>query len=381
MTTISPAKTSACAECAVSGDHRPLVSVIVRTKDRLHLLRDALASLVVQEYTHLEILVINDGGADASGTVAQTQRRFPHFRLIQSRFSQGRVRSANIGLNEATGELICFLDDDDWFLPSHIRTLAEALIECADYDAAYSGVKCVEIRGADERLLHTFNVHFDAIRLLYENYLPMHAVLFRRGLVERGCMLDETLDVYEDWDFWIQLSRHTRFLHVDQISAVYRIGGDSGFGIAGDEDSVSRGLDKLFGKWRQLWSTETLRRILDNARASAQIPALWAQLEHSQQEIDRLRGEMIHRERKQETLREDLAAQIRLLELDNRLLNREADTARSATRRMDAQTQALKAELARAQTTLNDLYASSSWKVTAPLRHLKLQLRRLAKFR
>jgi glycosyltransferase involved in cell wall biosynthesis/LmbE family N-acetylglucosaminyl deacetylase len=273
-------------------DGLPLVSVIIRTMDRAELLSDALASVAHQTYPNIEVVVVNDGGCDISAAAAPFDASFARLSLIQLSENRGRAHVANLGLKDALGEYLCFLDDDDWFIPGHIAALVDALRGAAEYKAAYAGVRCVRRVNGEWEELHVFNEPFDAIRLAYENYLPMHAILFHRSLVDAGCLLEERFDVYEDWDFWIQLSQQTAFAHVDRVSAYYRIGEDSGFGIAGNPATISQGLDKLLDKWRRLWTPSTLRGMLDRARKASRVDSLETKLDANGRDLERLRSEL-----------------------------------------------------------------------------------------
>lgn len=237
-------------------DDQPLVSVVIRSANRPEL-ADALDSIALQTYPAIEVVV-----ADVEG---QSRLKpgplcgpFPT-KLASTGQHLGRGTAANVGLSAASGMYAIFLDDDDWFLPDHICTLVSALQEHQGCSAAYAGVECQQRdEGGHWRLLHVFNSPHDPIRLLIQNYLPIHAVLFERKLFGRNLRFDESLHVYEDWDFWVQLSQKTDFLHIDRISAIYRISDASGFGVKTDEALIIESLSLFFAKWRQLWTIDQI---------------------------------------------------------------------------------------------------------------------------
>src|SRR5690606_15850349 len=80
-----------------------LVSVIIRTKDRHALLERALTSVVAQQLRPLEILVVNDGGADPAGVLERFAAQVDSLRLVPAAAPGGRVAAANTGLQEAQG--------------------------------------------------------------------------------------------------------------------------------------------------------------------------------------------------------------------------------------------------------------------------------------
>jgi glycosyltransferase involved in cell wall biosynthesis len=249
-----------------------------------------------QEYQNLEVLIVNDGATDVKAVLSSLNDTHLNARLIEERPGQGRARAANIGLRNATGHFIAFLDDDDWILPSHIRLLSEALMSTTHYHAAYSGVQCIKATETGFDNGRIFSSPFDRVRLQYENYIPIHALLFRRQLLEHGCAFDNTLDVYEDWDFWLQLSLLTDFLHIDQITAYYRVDDQSGFGVTGDAERMERGVNSIMEKWRHLWPTPVLRALLARAREADTIPGLRSELEGAQLELHNFRATLAIRD-------------------------------------------------------------------------------------
>lgn len=242
----------------------PVVSVIVRTRNRKNYLREALQSLSEQTYSRLEVIVINDGGEDIKDLISSFSQL--DIILIQLSNNLGRSKAANIGLDRASGKYLAFLDDDDLLEPDHIANLVLTLEHQLGIKAVYSAVRCIDGDGKD--LCNKFGQVFDATHLLAANYIPIHSVLFARELVLAGCRMDESLDVYEDWDFWIQVSSMTDFRFIDKVTAVYRvydINKQSGFGgidsILNLESKGKASLD-LFVKWLPKLSEVQLKKIM-----------------------------------------------------------------------------------------------------------------------
>ena len=243
---------------AVSGSDIPLVSVIVRSSARPEL-SDALDSITLQTYSNIEVVVVNALGP-AHQKMGSNCGRFP-LRFIDSERALRRSRAGNVGLEAANGKYLLFLDDDDWLLPDHIFALVSSLTAHPEAKVAYAGVACADRnRNPIEK---TYRRAFDRTRFLAGNYIPIHAALFSRTVVELGCRMDEALDLAEDWDFWLQVCAYGDFVFVDQISAVYRIGGSSGQGSEPDADAKKEVLTKLFRKWRPEWRDEDLRNLMN----------------------------------------------------------------------------------------------------------------------
>ncbi len=208
----------------------PKVSVIVRTKDRPDLLAEAIGSLRAQTFTDFETLVVNDGETISPETLAPAPGRA--LRILRPEPPGGRVRALNAGLAAAEGTFIAYLDDDDLYRPTHLRTLVAVLEEEGAPAAAFTGVDQIAERRApdghwrDEEVVFRFGGPFDANRILFKNDVPLIALLHRRDLVERTGPFDTAFELFEDWDFLIRLSRATALRFVPDATAVYRVRDD-----------------------------------------------------------------------------------------------------------------------------------------------------------
>jgi LmbE family N-acetylglucosaminyl deacetylase len=200
----------------VTGEPLP-VSVVVRTKDRPALLREAIDSIRATGYP-AEIVVVNDGGA-------QPEAR--DVRLVNLAQSAGRSEAMNRGVRAAKSAFIAFLDDDDLFYPEHIATLtaaAQSTQDVAWYSNAVSAFVRVGPSGAHETYsrMRIFGQDFDRQLLLIDNYIPLPTLLVPRDTFLDLGGFDAAFDLFEDWDFLIRLSQRGAFAHVPHITCEIR---------------------------------------------------------------------------------------------------------------------------------------------------------------
>ncbi|WP_313951825.1 glycosyltransferase [Accumulibacter sp.] len=242
---ISPLHMTPSTEIEISS--LPLVSILIRSIDRTHLLQEALASVARQSYARIEILVV---AAVPDHSAMETSCGPYPLRLIPTDDPLHRCRAANVALAAARGAYLLILDDDDWLLPEHVEKLVEALAEAPELLAAYTGVQPSDPAGNAQG--PALGLPFDDLRLLAGNWMPPLAVLFRREVIDLGCRFDESLDLFEDWDFWLQISCHSAFAHAPGVSAHYRIHASSG--VHENAPFVGPAYSHLYGKWRHLWS-------------------------------------------------------------------------------------------------------------------------------
>lgn len=111
----------------------PLVSIYMPTHNRLHLLKRAVASVLAQTYQYYELLIVDDGSIDGTWDYLQElSSHEPKVRIFRSAVASGACAARNVAINEAQGELITGLDDDDEFLVDRLETLVKAYTpDCA----------------------------------------------------------------------------------------------------------------------------------------------------------------------------------------------------------------------------------------------------------
>lgn len=237
------------------------VSVIVRSTAR-PTLPAALASVAAQAAA-LEVVVV-DAVGHGHPSLPATCGAHP-LRLVGEGRPLPRPEAANAGLDAARGEAVIFLDDDDLFLPGHVARLAAALADAPDAVAAYADVEYGhhDLQGGWRRE-HLFAADFDALRLRFENYLPLNAVLVHRGhsAAAAACRFDPTLPLFEDWDWLLQLAATGRFVHVGGVSAHY-VAGNLSSGVFAGDAQAARYREQLLRKWLQRTSADEHLALLD----------------------------------------------------------------------------------------------------------------------
>jgi len=362
-----------------TGSMTPLVSVITRTKDRPQMLRKALQSVAEQTYPNIEMLVINDGGLDVADVIHDFKEGISRIRYIPLSSAKGRSAAANIGLQEAAGHYLMFLDDDDWLYHNHIAKLVEVLEREESGGVVYTGVECMsEESPGIWKKVHSFNEPYDPVRLLIQNYIPSHSALFRRDFVDAGCRFDEDLGIYEDWDFWLQLSQKTTFRYVEGISAVYRITGTGGFGVSGDQALIQHSRSIFYEKWRKLWSAEQLLGIIEYAKCERDVEFLKREREAMERQIHSLTADLAESKRHRQKIVQELGAARRaVVEAEN-----ERDTLKAERNglhqdiqdlelrliALEKQSEQSKTEIARWSERCSALEKSTTWRLTRPIR-------------
>jgi glycosyltransferase involved in cell wall biosynthesis len=249
------------------------VSVVVRTRNRPALVREALESLRAQTARPTQVLVVNDGGASVAGLPAAFAGAFEVI-LEERPERQGRSSAANRGVSLAGQELVAFLDDDDLCYPDHVERLIRAHRSGPEPVVYSDAVTVVYARREEswEPLHRTlqYSLDFDPDLLLLANYIPLHTLLLPRALFTAAGGFDETLEYSEDWDFLIRLSFATSFRHVRGVTCEYRVfegpDGDT-LHVAAGESAFQRARGEIYRRYADRRTEEGLARVLDRLRA------------------------------------------------------------------------------------------------------------------
>jgi len=211
----------------------PLVSVVIPTRERPAMLRDALASVERQSYRNWEAIVVNDGG----GKLDLPEGLAAKITAIDLGAAQGVARARNVALRAARGAVIALLDDDDLFLPQHLEALVTGL---RGSGAAFACTRSIGVEervagGVREELRRAmpYEYRYSRALLLVRNLIPTATWGARRECFERCGGFDESLACAEDWDMLLRLSAAVPFHLVAALTAEIRV-------RPGASDSVTR---------------------------------------------------------------------------------------------------------------------------------------------
>ncbi len=174
---------------------KDLVSIIIPVYNREQVLEECIASVLHQTHQHFEIILIDDGSTDSTAAICKTLAGTDS-RIIFLESEHGGVSAArNIGLNQAIGEYVFFLDSDDIIHPQLLKTLVKGMNA---HNAAISGTNVAGVHErnwhkAREAILHrdvtgeiTYHKHADAHHQMLCKSSPLSmigGVMMRRDLI------------------------------------------------------------------------------------------------------------------------------------------------------------------------------------------------------
>ena len=207
------------------------ISLIIPTLNRSKLLKRALKSVFNQTFIPQEIIVVDNSSNDK--TYQMIEKRFNQIRYIYLE-DIGVSKARNIGLKNASNELICFLDSDDEWNPRKIEK--QLLFFDKNTDCKFLHTNEVWYRNGYH--LNQLKKHTKQGGYIFENCLRMccispSSVMIHRSIFDNYGIFDENLSVCEDYDMWLRISSKEKiyFLkdqlvikhggHNDQLSKQY----------------------------------------------------------------------------------------------------------------------------------------------------------------
>lgn len=201
----------------------PLVSVIIATYNRAHVISQAIESVLKQTCKDYEIIVVNDGSRD--GTEQLLREQYAGKIVYIGKETNGGLSAArNTGIKASRGKYVAILDDDDLWLPEKLEMqlgLIEkqpslGLVFCNSFTVNVHDEVLGEIKGAKKGAI------FDEV--LSSNCLgPPSGVLLQKKVFAETGYFDENLTALEDWDLWIRVSQCYEIDFVDQPLVKYRV--------------------------------------------------------------------------------------------------------------------------------------------------------------
>lgn len=203
---------------------RPLVSVIMNCLDGEAYLREAIESVFAQTYPDWEIVFFDNASTDSSAAIARSYGDKVRYFRSEKTIPLGAARNAAIAA--ARGDLIAFLDTDDYWLPQKLEWQVAAMAGDSDLSLAYSNFYFLNGKSGRKHLGYRSPQPTGDVFAAFLRYYPVNlqTVMIRSAaLAKMPSLFDPALDVSEEYDLFIRLLHKTKACYSPQATAVYRV--------------------------------------------------------------------------------------------------------------------------------------------------------------
>ncbi len=212
--------------------HRERVTIVMRTKDREHLLRRALDDVLDQTLPDWRLVVVNDGGAAApvDALIHARQDLFAsRVEVIHVDGGSGSMEAAaNLGVARAQGDFVVVHDDDDTWDRTYLARMTAALDADPDAVAAAARTEIILERVDGARITEIRRSPFvppgemiTMYDMLQANRIVPIALVVRRSVYDEIGLYDPALLAVGDWEFNLRLVRHGRVLFVGETPLAF----------------------------------------------------------------------------------------------------------------------------------------------------------------
>ncbi|OXA89692.1 glycosyltransferase family 2 protein [Flavobacterium hibernum] len=238
--------------------NQPLVSIIIPSFNRAHLVGETLISVINQTYKNWECIIVDDNSTDETIKVINSfQEKDNRFKLIikPKAYKQGPSISKNLGLKIAAGDYIQFLDSDDILKENKIeqqmnllfqeskRTIA--ICKWGQFNTLDEGISIYEGKD-DYRSFDNSKEYFDLIGL-HGGFFPCHNFLISKELINFAGYWNESLTVNDDGEFFFRILLNTeKILFSDKTYVLYRNNSHDNLSVLNSESKAT----SLLNSWK-----------------------------------------------------------------------------------------------------------------------------------
>lgn len=229
---------------------KDLVSVIITTyKRNMNILCRAIESVCNQDYDAIEIIVVNDFPVNKQ-IIDITLQQYPYIKIIHNMENFGACYSRNVGIKNATGKYIAFLDDDDEWNPNKISLQVEAMTK--DIGLVY----CTGERYYPDGTIHEMPFIKDCTKNPIETLLSGNCMggcsfpLIRADVLKTLNGFDEALKSSQDYELWLRIVGRYRIAYIDKPLVIYHMMDEC---ITNSFEKRIQGFAYLFKKHKKLF--------------------------------------------------------------------------------------------------------------------------------
>jgi glycosyltransferase involved in cell wall biosynthesis len=211
---------------------QPLVSIIIPTYNRAHLIGETLDSVLAQTYPNWECIIVDDGSSDHTdevvGAYVEKDSRFKYFHRPANR-AKGANASRNYGFVLCKGEYIQWLDSDDLLAPLKLEVQVTVLQDKPNIDLVFGRWEKFEqtvLKSFDINSKRFYQSYPNGLAFLealgkYKTFMASHSYLLKREVLKSTGLWNTYLSTNQDGEFFSRVLMKCEKIHFCKKSLVY----------------------------------------------------------------------------------------------------------------------------------------------------------------
>ena len=208
-----------------------LVSIITVVYNNSKYIRDAIESVISQDYPCIEYIVIDGGSTDGTIKIIDEYRK--HISVIISEPDEGIYDALNKGIAKANGNFIGILHSDDLFCDKSVISDVISKLNSTNSELCFSDLVLVDKESGE--LKRYYMAHYFRRWMLRIGWLPPHPTVFiKRSLFDEFGFYSKNYKIAGDFEFFVRIfyGRKINWVYLNRISVMMREGGASNSGIS-----------------------------------------------------------------------------------------------------------------------------------------------------
>ena len=199
-------------------NNQPFFTIITPSLNQGTYIRRTIESVLSQSFNDFEYLIFDGGSNDETLDIL---RSYTDRISWKSEHDRGQAHAVNKGMRGARGEVIGWLNSDDVYYPGALKAVNDIFLKYPDMDIMYGMADHID---ENDRVIEPYyNDEWNYEDLKNVCFICQPAVFFRRSLVKKIGMLDESLRYCMDYEYWLRIGKENTFYYLKQKLAGSRL--------------------------------------------------------------------------------------------------------------------------------------------------------------
>ncbi|MCF8260827.1 MAG: glycosyltransferase [Melioribacteraceae bacterium] len=193
------------------------ISIITPSFNHSDFIEDTITSVINQDYEYIEHIVVDGGSTDST---IEILKKYDELKWISEK-DNGQASAINKGFRMATGEIVSWLNSDDYLAPNSITKVAKVFAEKPEIDFVYGDIIYVNKGKSTIEEIIGEKINYDKL-LRNPDIVRQPSTFWRKSVLDKIGYIDENLELVMDYDFFLKLFKNFSFEYIPVTLSYYR---------------------------------------------------------------------------------------------------------------------------------------------------------------